>query len=85
MQREQIKELARECGFELAGIAAAAPVEEAGYYARWVADGFAGEMRYLTDRRAAIRKRSAPVAADSAIDSVRRQVIQRATALLDRV
>ncbi len=55
MHPEQVKKLARECGFELAGIVAAAPVPEAGYYARWVADGLAGEMRYLTDRRAALR------------------------------
>ena len=55
MHPEQIKTLARECGFELAGIAAAEPVREAAYYRQWVADGFAGEMRYLTDRRAALR------------------------------
>jgi len=52
----QVKTLARECGFELAGIAAAAPVAEAGYYAQWVAEGMAGEMGYLTDRRAELRK-----------------------------
>jgi epoxyqueuosine reductase len=52
---EQIKTLARECGFELAGVTAAGPVPEASYYRQWVADDFAGEMRYLTDRRAALR------------------------------
>jgi epoxyqueuosine reductase len=56
MQAEQIKTLARECGFELAGIAAAAPVPEAAYYRQWVADGMAGEMGYLTDRRAGLRE-----------------------------
>ena len=55
MPPEQIKTLARECGFELAGVAAAVPVPEAAYYRQWVADGFAGEMRYLTDRRAGLR------------------------------
>ncbi|HLY20088.1 MAG TPA: tRNA epoxyqueuosine(34) reductase QueG [Bryobacteraceae bacterium] len=55
MRAEQVKNLAHDCGFELAGIAAAAPVREAAYYRRWVADGFAGEMRYLTDRRADLR------------------------------
>ena len=55
MQAEQIKTLALECGFELAGIAAAAPVPEAAYYRQWVADGMAGEMGYLTDRRAGLR------------------------------
>ncbi len=55
MQAEQIKALARECGFELAGFAAAVPAGEAAYYRQWVADGMAGEMRYLTDRRAGVR------------------------------
>jgi len=55
MHPEQIKTLARECGFELAGIAAAAPVPESAYYSRWIAGGMAGEMAYLTDRRAGLR------------------------------
>jgi epoxyqueuosine reductase len=55
MHPEQIKTLARECGFELAGIAAAAPVPESAYYSRWIAGGLAGEMGYLTDRRAGLR------------------------------
>ena len=56
MDAELVKKLARECGFELAGIAAAVPVREARYYRQWVADGMAGEMRYLTDRRADLRE-----------------------------
>lgn len=55
MHPEQIKTLARECGFELAGIAAVGPAPEARYYAQWIAGGMAGEMRYLTDRRAGLR------------------------------
>ena len=55
MDREQVKRLARECGFELAGIAAAAPSADAGRYRRWVEQGMAGEMGYLTDRRATLR------------------------------
>jgi len=55
MRPDQIKNLARECGFELAGIAPAVPVPEAAYYRQWTADGFAGEMRYLTDHRAIMR------------------------------
>jgi len=55
MHPEQIKTLALDCGFDLAGIASAAPVREAGYYGRWVADEMAGEMLYLTGRRAALR------------------------------
>ena len=55
MRAEQVKSLAIECGFELAGIAAAAPVPESRYYHQWLADGFAGEMGYLTDGRARLR------------------------------
>ena len=51
----EIKEFARECGFELAGVAPAEPVGELDAYHRWVAAGYAGEMRYLTDHRAAVR------------------------------
>ncbi|HTM49729.1 MAG TPA: tRNA epoxyqueuosine(34) reductase QueG [Bryobacteraceae bacterium] len=50
-----VKALARECEFELAGIARALPVSDAESYHRWVAQGFAGEMNYLTDRRAGVR------------------------------
>jgi epoxyqueuosine reductase len=50
-----IRELARACGFELAGVAAAWPAADRARYHEWVAAGYAGEMRYLTDRRAAVR------------------------------
>jgi len=50
-----IRGYARECGFELAGVAPAAPLQDAAYYHQWVAAGYAGEMSYLTDRRAAVR------------------------------
>lgn len=56
MRAETVKNLVRECGFELAGIAPALPLgEEIQRYTAWVAEGFAGEMRYLTDRRAHVR------------------------------
>ena len=55
MTTELIQQLARECGLELAGAAPAVPLEEADYYRHWVAAGFAGEMKYLTDHRAEIR------------------------------
>ena len=55
MRPDQVKALAHESGFELAGIAAAAPVREAAYYQQWAANGLAGEMRYLTDHRASLR------------------------------
>jgi epoxyqueuosine reductase len=48
-------ELARECGFELAGVAAALPLPDLDRYHDWVARGMAGEMRYLTDHRANMR------------------------------
>jgi epoxyqueuosine reductase len=50
-----IRDQARECGFELAGVAAALPADDRGRYHEWVASGFAAEMRYLTDHRAAVR------------------------------
>ncbi|MGO9970635.1 MAG: tRNA epoxyqueuosine(34) reductase QueG [Bryobacteraceae bacterium] len=55
MTAAQVRELARECGFELAGVAAALPLPELTWYRDWVARAMAGEMRYLTDRRAAVR------------------------------
>jgi epoxyqueuosine reductase len=47
--------MARLCGFELAGVAAAAPAEDRVRYHEWVTAGRAGKMGYLTDRRAAVR------------------------------
>lgn len=55
MTSSEIRELARDCGFELAGVAAALPAEDRSRYQEWVGAGWAGEMRYLTDRRAAVR------------------------------
>ena len=54
--RLEIKRLARECGFELAGVARAVPLaEDDRRYLNWVERGMAGAMGYLTDRRATIR------------------------------
>ena len=55
MTADHIRELARRCGFELAGVAAAVPAEDRTRYHEWVAAGRAGKMGYLTDRRAAVR------------------------------
>ena len=56
MRAQIVKNLARECGFELSGIAPALPLAgEIRRYDAWVAQGFAGEMRYLADRRAQVR------------------------------
>jgi len=52
----EVKRLAAECGFELAGVAAADPLHaDAELYLDWVNRGLAGAMGYLTDRRAALR------------------------------
>src|SRR5579862_3250788 len=52
----EVKRLARECGFELAGIASAEPLaEDNRRYLDWVERGMAGAMGYLTDRRATVR------------------------------
>ena len=53
---EEVRELARECGFELAGVTPAIPLADTARYGEWVERGFAGEMRYLTDRRAGVRE-----------------------------
>jgi epoxyqueuosine reductase len=52
---EDVKTLARNCGFELAGVAAAEPAADSARYHEWVAAGCAGQMRYLTDHRAQVR------------------------------
>jgi epoxyqueuosine reductase len=52
----EIKQAAHECGFDLAGITRAEPLEQdARRYLDWVDRGLAGAMGYLTDRRAWIR------------------------------
>jgi epoxyqueuosine reductase len=56
MRTDRVLDLARECGFELAGIAAAGPVDDFPRFQAWVDRGMAGEMRYMTDRRAEIRR-----------------------------
>jgi epoxyqueuosine reductase len=53
--REQIKELARACGFELAGVTPALPTEDFERFEHWCTEGFAGEMHYMTDHRASLR------------------------------
>ena len=56
MQANDVRRLAVECGFELAGVAQAAPLpDDSARYLNWVNRGMAGAMGYLTDRRAGIR------------------------------
>jgi epoxyqueuosine reductase len=49
---EQLTALARDCGFDLAGIAATPPRQAAdhSYFDQWIAAGHAGEMDYLKRR-----------------------------------
>jgi epoxyqueuosine reductase len=51
----EVRNLAGRCGFELAGVAAAAPSPDFSYYRAWADRGLAGAMRYLTDHRAESR------------------------------
>jgi epoxyqueuosine reductase len=52
---DYVKKVALDCGFDLAGIASAAPAVDYDRYADWVAAGHAGEMSYLTDHRGELR------------------------------
>ncbi len=56
MRAAEVLQIAQECGFELAGVAPCDPGEDFARYENWVAAGMAGEMRYLTDRRAEMRR-----------------------------
>ncbi len=53
---ETVTRAGHECGFELVGIAPAGPIADFERYEAWVAEDNAGEMRYLTDHRAAMRR-----------------------------
>src|SRR5277367_4519307 len=50
-----VKQICRQAGFELAGVAPAEPSGDAPRYQEWVRRGLAGEMGYLTDHRAYLR------------------------------
>jgi epoxyqueuosine reductase len=49
----EIKRLALEAGFDLAGIASAADTQEHRFFPEWIASGRAGEMTYLEARNQA--------------------------------
>ncbi|MCW5963934.1 MAG: tRNA epoxyqueuosine(34) reductase QueG [Bryobacterales bacterium] len=51
MNAHRVKAIARECGFELSGIAAALPLADFESFRVWADTGMAGEMGYLTDYR----------------------------------
>jgi epoxyqueuosine reductase len=47
---EAIRENSRAVGFSLVGIAPATPADDFALYQAWVADGFAGEMHYMSEQ-----------------------------------
>jgi epoxyqueuosine reductase len=47
---DEIQRLAREVGFDLAGVASAADTAEHRFFPEWIASGHAGDMRYLEAR-----------------------------------
>jgi epoxyqueuosine reductase len=51
----QIKQLARDCGFEIAGLTPALPLDDFSRFETWRAAGLAGDMTYLNDRRGDLR------------------------------
>ena len=53
---QEVKRCALDCGFDLAGIAPVDDVADFERFRRWVDAGMAGEMHYLTDRRAGLRQ-----------------------------
>lgn len=53
--RERAKAIAREAGFELAGVARAEPTVEAAFYPEWLRRGYHGAMGYLEGRRGEMR------------------------------
>jgi epoxyqueuosine reductase len=63
---EQLKQKARELGFELVGIAAATPADGFERLCDWLDQGFAGEMTYMQRREA----RRHPAAVLPAVQSV---------------
>jgi epoxyqueuosine reductase len=48
--KQIVERAAAEAGFDLCGIAPAAEVHELEYFSKWIADGRAGEMKYLEAR-----------------------------------
>ena len=50
-----VKARARELGFDLVGVAPAAPTLESAFYPEWLERGFHGEMAYLEGRRGVMR------------------------------
>jgi len=49
--QEKVRILARDCGFDLCGIAPAVPGEEDARLKEWLAKGYHGDMKYMERRR----------------------------------
>jgi epoxyqueuosine reductase len=64
---EKLKEQAQALGFDLVGIAAAAPSAHASFYREWLAAERHGEMSYLARTDAVQRRLAAPAGLRSAI------------------
>lgn len=60
-----VKRAAHEAGFELAGVAPVREFEELSYFPQWIAEGHAGEMKYLEarDETGRLKRESLKVAA----------------------
>ncbi|MCC6588827.1 MAG: tRNA epoxyqueuosine(34) reductase QueG [Bryobacterales bacterium] len=56
MECERVRQWAAREGFGLCGIAAAEALSDITWFHEWVALGYAGEMGYLTDHRAELRR-----------------------------
>ena len=55
MTSEDIKALAEQAGFDLAGVASVEPTVESLFYPKWLDLGYAGTMEYLKGRRGEMR------------------------------
>ncbi len=54
-QAEQLKQIARAVGFEMAGICRPGPIEHSAYFDKWLAEGRAGTMEYMHNHPASRR------------------------------
>ena len=55
MLASKIKDLAHDCGFEIAGITPAVPHSDFSRFQTWAESGAAANLTYMTDRRGALR------------------------------
>jgi epoxyqueuosine reductase len=53
MNSTQLKQKARDLGFDLVGVSPVANSPESAFYPKWLENGYAGEMRYLERQKPA--------------------------------